>query len=704
MCARAIGSVVGVTTAGTRFDTVSFLTDYGLADEFVGVVKAVIRDLAPHVGVIDLTHDIAPFDVRAGALALARCIGYVPRGVVLAIVDPGVGHDRRAVAIEVAGGEGVVIGPDNGLLAPAVAMAGGAERAFELTNPEYQLAAPGATFAGRDMFAPAAAHVCNGVDLAELGPEVDPVLLLPGTVPLPRPDGDGLVAEVLWVDRFGNCQLNVGPDDLPSHWGTALQLRFGADDPQGPSVRRASRATSFAELAGGAAGLVLDSYGMLAVCLDQRSAAAELGLAAGDQVTIVSLDDDPVGAARRGGARHARTSRAGPAGVRRRGVASPRAPGDHPHPRTAARGDPDRRHHLPPAALIELPGTMPDVGEGFVNLAHVVDVHDADRVALISRNRETTYGQLREQVDHLRGGLAGLGVSDGDRVAILCANNRYFVITYLAVVGLGAVAVPLNPASPGPEIERELIDVAPAVVVLGPSAVPAWSNVDVGRVPSLRAVVNAESDGATGPGEIALDQLLAADPVPVRDVAPDHLAVMMFTSGTAGPPRAAMLSHGNLLANIEQSVSAPGPHPGRRHRLRRAAAVPHLRAERGARRHAQRRWLRVARAALRPGDRGRVDRAAPGHGGAGRTADVDRVRALRRTAGRRVRVGAARAVGRVAAVAACGGAVRGALRCADRRGVRPHRGVAGGHEFGGHAGAIRVGRSGAGGPARAAGR
>jgi hypothetical protein len=124
-----------------RFDTVSFLTDYGTVDEFVGVVKAVIRDLAPHVTVIDLTHGIAPFDVRGGALALARCIGYVPRGVVLAVVDPGVATARRAIAVEVAGGEGVLVGPDNGLLAPAVAMAGGAERAVELTNPEYQLGA-----------------------------------------------------------------------------------------------------------------------------------------------------------------------------------------------------------------------------------------------------------------------------------------------------------------------------------------------------------------------------------------------------------------------------------------------------------------------------------------------------------------------------------------------------------------------------------
>ena len=279
---------------GPRFDTVSFLTDYGTVDEFVGVVKSVIRDLAPHVGVIDLTHEIAPFDVRAGSLALARCIGYVPSGVVLAVVDPGVATDRRAVAIEVAGGAGVVIGPDNGLLAPAVAMAGGAERAVQLTNPAYQLEAAGATFAGRDVFAPAAAHVCNGVALTDLGPEIDPVLLLPGTVPLPRHDGEALVTEVLWVDRFGNAQLNVGPDDLPAAWGAHLQVQVGAPtDPSGVSMRRAVRASSFAELFGGAVGLVLDSYGMLAVAMDQRSAADELGLAPGDQVTIVSLDGPP---------------------------------------------------------------------------------------------------------------------------------------------------------------------------------------------------------------------------------------------------------------------------------------------------------------------------------------------------------------------------------------------------------------------------
>jgi S-adenosylmethionine hydrolase len=274
-----------------RYDTVSFLTDYGTRDEFVGVVKSVIRDIAPHVGVVDLTHEIAPFDVRAGSLALARCIGYVPSGIVLAVVDPGVGTARRAVAIEVAGGAGVMIGPDNGLLAPAVAMAGGAERAVELTNPDYQLQGAGITFAGRDIFAPAAAHLCNGIPLADLGDAIEPDVLTPGTIPLPRTDGDAVVAEVLWIDRFGNCQLNVGPEDLEelAEGVDRVSLRLG--DPTAPSgvtVRTAVRASSFAGIGGGI-GLVLDSYGMLAVCLDRRSAADELGIGPGDQIAITSL-------------------------------------------------------------------------------------------------------------------------------------------------------------------------------------------------------------------------------------------------------------------------------------------------------------------------------------------------------------------------------------------------------------------------------
>ncbi|HWC69389.1 MAG TPA: SAM-dependent chlorinase/fluorinase [Acidimicrobiales bacterium] len=269
-----------------RYDTVSFLSDYGNADEFVGVVKGVIRDIARHVTVLDLTHEIAPHDVRAGSLALARAIQYVPAGVVLAVVDPGVGTDRRAVAVHVAGGEGVLVGPDNGLLAPAVAMAGGADRAVELTRAEYHLGEPSATFAGRDVFGPVAAHLCNGVPLEELGEPLDPAALLPGVVPLPREEDGKLVCEALWVDRFGNVQLNVGPDELAS-WGDHVRIEWDGGD----QARVARRATTYDEITPGAVGLIVDSYGLWSVCLARRSAAAELGLAAGDLVTLAPVDE-----------------------------------------------------------------------------------------------------------------------------------------------------------------------------------------------------------------------------------------------------------------------------------------------------------------------------------------------------------------------------------------------------------------------------
>jgi S-adenosylmethionine hydrolase len=253
----------------------------------------VVRDLAPHVRVIDLTHGIAPFDVRAGSLALARSISYVASGVVLAVVDPGVATTRRAIAVEVAGGEGVLVGPDNGLLAPAVALAGGAERAVELTDTRWHLPSPGATFAGRDVFAPVAAQLCNGVDLTELGEPIDADLLLPGVVALPQADADTVIAQVLWVDRYGNAQLNVGPDDLPDGFGTRIDVRCASPtDPTGGVRRSAVRADSYAELGAGAVGLVLDSSGLLAVSMDQRSAAEELGLDVGDQVTLTASDDD----------------------------------------------------------------------------------------------------------------------------------------------------------------------------------------------------------------------------------------------------------------------------------------------------------------------------------------------------------------------------------------------------------------------------
>ena len=218
-----------------RFDTITFLSDYGTGDEFVGVVKSVIREIAPHVTVIDLTHEVPAYDVRAGGLTLSRAAQYLCPGVVLAVVDPGVGTERRGIAVEVGEGQSYLVGPDNGLLAGAVAMCGGATAAVELTNPEYQLLAPGPTFAGRDVFAPAAAHLCAGVPLEDLGRAIDPLSLLPGLLPLTREEDGALLAEVLWVDRYGNCQLNVDPDEVVA-FGPRVQLRWGDD------VRTAERA------------------------------------------------------------------------------------------------------------------------------------------------------------------------------------------------------------------------------------------------------------------------------------------------------------------------------------------------------------------------------------------------------------------------------------------------------------------------------
>jgi len=275
--------------ARLRYDTVTFLSDYGVVDEFVGVVHSVIRSIAPEVRVIDLTHQIPAFDVRAGGLTLARAAQYLAPGVVLAVVDPGVGTDRRGVAVEVGGGSSVLVGPDNGLLAPAVGLCGGADRAVALTNPEYQLESPGPTFAGRDVFAPAAAHLCAGVPLEALGEEIDPVSLLPGVLPVSYTEGDTVVAEVLWVDRYGNAQLNLDPAEI-DQLGEVVQLTVGDE------ACIARRADSYAAIGSGQVGLVVDSYGLISVALDRHTAAEELGLAPGTEVRLAAVGDDGGGA------------------------------------------------------------------------------------------------------------------------------------------------------------------------------------------------------------------------------------------------------------------------------------------------------------------------------------------------------------------------------------------------------------------------
>ncbi len=181
-----------------------------------------------------------------------------------------------------------------------------------------------------------------------------------------------------------------------------------------------------------------------------------------------------------------------------------------------------------------------------MNLASIIDPHPADRPALVSRGKVTTYGELRDQVAKMRGGLLGAGIGKGDRVALLAANNWYFVSSYLAVVGMGAVAVPLNPASPAPAVQRELRSVGARLAIVGPTGRRAIAGVDIDGVPSLTGVLTAAD-------------LLASAPADVVEVGADDLAVLLFTSGTAGSPKAAKLTHGNLRANIDQVLSLPAP-------------------------------------------------------------------------------------------------------------------------------------------------
>ncbi|MGI9645747.1 MAG: AMP-binding protein [Ilumatobacteraceae bacterium] len=191
-----------------------------------------------------------------------------------------------------------------------------------------------------------------------------------------------------------------------------------------------------------------------------------------------------------------------------------------------------------------------------MNLASIIDDHPDDAIALISRNRPTTYGELRGMVARMRGGLASIGVGQGDRVVLLCGNGVPFAATYLATLGLGAVAVPLNPLSPAPEIEPEIAKIGAKVVVIEKVSAATWMNVDRSRVPSVERVVTTD-DVAHAPemDAVSTEELLASEPVDRVDVAPDHLAALIFTSGTAGSPKAAMLTHHNLLTNIEQSLS-----------------------------------------------------------------------------------------------------------------------------------------------------
>jgi S-adenosyl-L-methionine hydrolase (adenosine-forming) len=263
---------------------ITFLSDYGLSDDFVGVCHGVIARICPEARVIDLTHGVPPGDVRAGALILHDALPYLPVGVHLAVVDPGVGTGRRALALWLADGR-VLVGPDNGLLSPAARAAGGVFEAVDISGSRFALQPVSATFHGRDVFAPVAARIAHGgITHDSLGPRVDPRGLVRLELSHARLVDDVLVAHAIYIDRFGNVQLDAGDSDLAGlglELGQAVELRIAGGRPV-----RARHARTFADARTGEILIYQDSYRRLAVAVNQGSAASRLGIAIDDELRI----------------------------------------------------------------------------------------------------------------------------------------------------------------------------------------------------------------------------------------------------------------------------------------------------------------------------------------------------------------------------------------------------------------------------------
>jgi S-adenosylmethionine hydrolase len=260
---------------------VTFLTDFGLQDDFVGTCHGVMARIAPDVRVIDVTHGIEPQAVLQGAIVLRNTIPYLPVGVHLAVVDPGVGGSRRAVAVRTQDGRAFV-GPDNGLLLLA-ADAAGVDGAHELVDPRFRLPDVSRTFHARDIFAPAAAHLASGIDISELGPAVESADLVRIDVPEPVVGRSQISSTVLVVDRFGNIATNAKREHVAALGvaaGDRIEIRLTLDR------YYAVLADTFADAGPGELLLYEDSYGLMTLAISRGDAAGLTGVAAGSEIRI----------------------------------------------------------------------------------------------------------------------------------------------------------------------------------------------------------------------------------------------------------------------------------------------------------------------------------------------------------------------------------------------------------------------------------
>ena len=261
---------------------VSLLTDYGREDDFVGVCHAVILGICPEAQIVDVSHGIARHDVRQGAIVLRNTLPFVPAGVHVAIVDPQVGTERRAVALRTDDGR-ILVGPDNGLLSLAWERFGGVAEAVDVSRSPHRLEPVSATFHGRDVFAPVAAHLAAGAPLADAGETIDPDTLDTIELPKARTEDGSVVAHVLIVDRFGNVALNVSHEDVA---GTGIVLGGEVELRAGAERYLANVAQTFADVRPGDILVYEDSYRSLAIAINRGDAAATLQLAPDAEVRI----------------------------------------------------------------------------------------------------------------------------------------------------------------------------------------------------------------------------------------------------------------------------------------------------------------------------------------------------------------------------------------------------------------------------------
>ncbi|HTX45719.1 MAG TPA: SAM-dependent chlorinase/fluorinase [Solirubrobacteraceae bacterium] len=262
---------------------ITLLTDYGLQDDFVGICHGVIASICPDARVIDITHGVARHDVQGGALALRAALRFMPVGVHVAVVDPDVGAERRAVALGLADGR-ILVGPDNGVLSPAAQEAGGINEAVDIARSPWRLEPVSATFHGRDIFAPVAGHLAAGGTLDQAGEPLDPDEMI--TLELPRPvrEPDALIAHAIAIDRFGNVQLDAGYEDLIDiGLGMGATVALAAGDRE---WRPSHYVRTFADVVPGELLLYEDADRSLAVAVNHGSAAELLGLAVGDELRI----------------------------------------------------------------------------------------------------------------------------------------------------------------------------------------------------------------------------------------------------------------------------------------------------------------------------------------------------------------------------------------------------------------------------------